>query len=207
MPLQYDDEPGSWEKLSEKWPYIDFETNEMAEIVYRWCITYLPYGTYVLLGTVIRFETMDWALLTHLRISHIVKMEPYKIRRAGVSENDETINQSMESALRESLQEERNANIDLATALLKIDLVISELVHENVLFIDSKTSSGFHEQSVGSLPVLLRSIRDIQKIIVNAVEIPEDEEHVCTYCQLKLRLREGASDKPKKEVEGEAGGS
>lgn len=193
--------------MSEKWPYIDFGTEEMAKIVYDWCITYLPYGTYVMVGSVIRFESRDWATLTHLRLSQIINMNQYGIRRPGVSEENQKPVRSLESSLREQLQEERNANIDLATALLKIDNIISELTHENVLYVDSKSSSGFHESEVGSLPVLLRSIREIQKIIVNTVEIPEDEEHVCTYCQLKLRLREGKNNEHNKEVEGEAGKS
>lgn len=204
MPLQYDDEPGSWERLSEKWPYIDFETGEMAEIVYNWCRVYMPYGTYVMLGSMIRFETIDGAMLTRLRLSQIINVDQYKIRMVGMSEENQKTDKPMESLLREELQEERNSNIDLATALLKIDNIISELTHENVLYVDSKTPSGFYEKEVGGLHHVLRAIGQIQKIIVNAVDIPEDEEHVCTYCQLKLRLRE-QNNEPNKEVEGEAG--
>lgn len=46
MPLKYDDEDGSWGRLSEGWPEID---DNLANAKYRFCCmsNAIPYGSYV----------------------------------------------------------------------------------------------------------------------------------------------------------------
>jgi hypothetical protein len=54
--LDYD---GSWDNASKDWPSISFPTEEKANFAYiaAWRDAKVPYGSYVLVGNVLRLET------------------------------------------------------------------------------------------------------------------------------------------------------
>lgn len=56
--LDYD---GSWGDASEDWPSISFSTEEEAHRAYvlAWREAKVPYGSYVLVGKVLRIETEE----------------------------------------------------------------------------------------------------------------------------------------------------
>jgi hypothetical protein len=59
MPLTYDEEPGSWKRLSEGWPEIKFMNDTHADVAFILCgrARVVPYGSYVKVGNTIRVET------------------------------------------------------------------------------------------------------------------------------------------------------
>lgn len=67
MPLQYDDEPGSWGRMSEGWPQIQFSSTRLHDEAWRYCVkdNAVPYGSYVSMtykgmNLIIRFETEEY---------------------------------------------------------------------------------------------------------------------------------------------------
>jgi hypothetical protein len=68
MPLSQSDPDldysGSWADASKGWPSIDFPTEEQAREAYvaAWRDVKVPYGSYVLVGTVLRLETEELKL-------------------------------------------------------------------------------------------------------------------------------------------------
>jgi hypothetical protein len=57
MPLQYDDEPGSWGRMSEGWP--DITTDARAKYVFLNKSKLFPYGSWVIVGDVLRVESEE----------------------------------------------------------------------------------------------------------------------------------------------------
>ena len=66
MPLSKQDPAldynGSWGDASEGWPSIIFDTEQEAKRAYveAWRNVKVPYGSYVLVGHVLRLETEEW---------------------------------------------------------------------------------------------------------------------------------------------------
>ena len=58
MPLQYDNEPGSWGRLSQDWPKLVLPDDDEAERAFIACSKgrLVPYGSYVLAGLELRCE-------------------------------------------------------------------------------------------------------------------------------------------------------
>jgi hypothetical protein len=71
LPLQYDDEPGSWGRLSEGWSEVHFGGEKACDEAFQLCAKehLVPYGSYVRMGkTWMRFETAAYAGLIAGRI-------------------------------------------------------------------------------------------------------------------------------------------
>lgn len=66
MPLSKDDPAldydGSWGDASVGWPCIEFATKDDAQAAYvkAWRDVKVPYGSYVLVGNILRLETEEW---------------------------------------------------------------------------------------------------------------------------------------------------
>jgi hypothetical protein len=65
--LDYD---GSWDDASKNWPFISFSTEEEANQAYvvAWREAKVPYGSYVLVGKVLRIETEELKKRVELRL-------------------------------------------------------------------------------------------------------------------------------------------
>ncbi len=65
--LDYD---GSWGDASKNWPSISFSTEEEARQAYvtAWRDVKVPYGSYVLVGKVLRLETENLKELVELHL-------------------------------------------------------------------------------------------------------------------------------------------
>jgi hypothetical protein len=65
--LDYD---GSWDAASKDWPSIAFSTEEEARRAYvvAWRDAKVPYGSYVLVGTVLRLETEGLKRLVEVQL-------------------------------------------------------------------------------------------------------------------------------------------
>lgn len=57
MPLNCDCYGGCWGDHSKNWPFIRFPNSNEANKAFRLCHKNIPYGTYVIMGIDIRFET------------------------------------------------------------------------------------------------------------------------------------------------------
>lgn len=74
MPLSQNDSSldygGSWDHASESWPSISFPTEEEAHRAYvvAWREAKVPYGSYVLVGRVLRLETEEFKKLVEIRL-------------------------------------------------------------------------------------------------------------------------------------------
>lgn len=74
MPLSKDDPDydvgGSWDYASKGWPSISFSSEEAAEKAYvvAWRDAKVPYGSYVLVGKVLRLETEEYKKRVQLHL-------------------------------------------------------------------------------------------------------------------------------------------
>jgi hypothetical protein len=74
MPLSQNDSnldyDGSWDDASKNWPSILFLTEEEARQAYvvSWRDVKVPYGSYVLVGKVLRLETENLKGLVEIRL-------------------------------------------------------------------------------------------------------------------------------------------
>lgn len=56
MPLEYDDEPGSWGRMSEGWPSTSERAMDKYVFLNKLTHPPVPYGSYVIVGKTLRVE-------------------------------------------------------------------------------------------------------------------------------------------------------
>jgi hypothetical protein len=85
MPLTYDDDPGSWGPASVEWPRLRFETNSTAELARAIAVKeHLEYGTYVLVGNQLRFETQELLerFIQIIKHNTFLNSQPFSVERS-----------------------------------------------------------------------------------------------------------------------------
>lgn len=102
MPLVYDDEPGSWGRMSKGWPELRFQNLEELDEALRFCVRgpngkgAVPYGSYVNVSSystvthtsaepfILRLETEPLKMKVHIHMQEWrKKRRPMKPRKVG----------------------------------------------------------------------------------------------------------------------------